>query len=353
MHVDADLLAGNDAVGAVPGGEADRDEARGAPVKADESAVVWLGEPGSDDRARVGGKTAGLAPHALRYSAEGSSPGGSSAIGGAPTPPTDEAGPALVPPGFCLPAGATVDAAEVAAAYAELGRRSGKADPPVAVRSSAVDEDGAGASFAGVYETFLNVIGAAAVVEAVQRCRASAADPRVGEYRRQRGISGEAAVAVLVQELVTADASAVVFTADPVTRDRERVVINATWGLGEALVGGVVNPDVFVVAKAPGGGPGEIIEHRAGRKETMTVAVPGGTADVGVPRALASVPCLDDGAVLAAAGLALELEATLGHACDVECAWAGGRLYLLQCRPVTTLENSPGPEERNLAPPSG
>jgi pyruvate,water dikinase len=300
--------------------------------------IVWLGEDGSDDPTRVGGKTAGLAPHARTHS---------------------------VPPAFCLPVGTDAGPADIAAAYAELGRRAGRADPPVAVRSSAVDEDGSGASFAGVYETFLNLTGAGAVAEAVEHCRASAADPRVAEYRRQQGrrlrlpvvgdgapdhtvmsrqakshehgVEGGAAVAVLVQELVTADASAVVFTADPVTKDRERVLINAAWGLGEALVSGLVNPDTFLVAKAGGGRPGEILERRPARKEKMTVPVPGGTTTVGVPRALTSVPCLDDDAVLAAARLALELEDVLGHACDVECAWAEGRLYLLQCRPVTTL----------------
>lgn len=272
--------------------------------------IVWLGDDGSDDPARVGGKTAGLAPHARTHP---------------------------VPPAFCLPVGSDAGLADIAAAYAELGRRAGKADPPVAVRSSAVDEDGSGASFAGVYETFLNVTGAAEVAAAVEHCRASAADPRVAEYRRQRGIEGGASVAVLVQELVTADTSAVVFTADPVTKDRERVLINAAWGLGEALVSGLVNPDTFLVAKAGGGRPGEILERRPARKEKMTVPVPGGTTTVGVPRALTSVPCLDDDAVLAAAALALALEETLGHACDVECAWAEGRLYLLQCRPVTTL----------------
>jgi pyruvate,water dikinase len=272
--------------------------------------IVWLGDDGSDDPARVGGKTAGLAPHARRHP---------------------------VPPAFCLPVGSRATGADIAAAYAALGERAGQAEPAVAVRSSAVDEDGSGASFAGVYETFLNVTGGAAVAEAVEHCRASAADPRVAEYRRQRGVEGGAAVAVLVQQLVTADASAVVFTADPVSKDRERVVINAAWGLGEALVSGIVNPDTYLVAKAGSGRPGDILERRPARKEKMTVPVPGGTSTVGVPRALTSVPCLDDDAVLAAAALALELEDTLGHACDVECAWAGGNLYLLQCRPITTL----------------
>lgn len=270
--------------------------------------VVWLGEVGADDRAAVGGKTAGLSPHARRF---------------------------LVPPGFCLPVGAEPATAEaIAAAYTELGARAGQPDPPVAVRSSAVDEDGSGASFAGVYETFLNVTGAAAVAEAVDRCRASAADARVAEYRRARNIPGGAAVAVLVQELVVADVSAVVFTADPVSGDRGRVVINATWGLGEALVSGVVTPDSFTVAKEP---VPTIVERHPAAKERMTVPVEGGVSTVGVPRGLVSVPCLDDDAILAAARLGLDLEAVLGHACDVECAWSADRLYLLQCRPVTTL----------------
>jgi len=120
----------------------------------------------------------------------------------------------------------------------------------VAVRSSALDEDGAGASFAGQHETYLNVVGAAAVAEAVARCWASVRSSRALEYRRRQGFPLDGArIAVLVQQLIPADVSSVVFSANPVTGSRDEVMINASWGLGESIVGGTVTPDTYVVRR--------------------------------------------------------------------------------------------------------
>jgi pyruvate,water dikinase len=259
------------------------------------------------------------------------------------------AGEHPIPPGFSVTAAAYEQArtaaegdagvpawlrAEIAAAYRRLGERSGVPEPRVAVRSSAVDEDGAAASFAGQHETYLNVVGADAVAEAVARCWASLRSARAAEYRRQQGLRGDdARIAVLVQQLVPADASAVVFSANPVTGRRDEVVVNAIWGLGESIVGGTTTPDTYLIRKPDLA----VAARRIGAKERMTVLAPEGTREVDVPRLLRGALCLTDEQAQEMARLAIALEARLGHPVDVECAYHEGRLYLLQCRPITTL----------------
>ena len=290
--------------------------------------LLWLGEPACHERSRVGGKAAHLSQLAATYA---------------------------VPPGFCLPAGlldallppTTEEAADdepmalpsvlqarLAAAYAELGTRCGLDHPAVAVRSSAVDEDGGLASFAGQHESYLNVVGEAAVVAAVIRCWASGRSERALAYRRQQGLTSEdARLAVLVQRLVLADVSAVVFSANPVTGRRNEVVVTASWGLGESIVGGTVTPDTYLVGKDDL----TVRERQVADKRRMTVATATGAREVDVPRLLRGQRVLSDAQVVEAARLALALEESMGWAVDIECAWQGGRLHLLQCRPITTL----------------
>src|ERR671935_288401 len=213
-------------------------------------------------------------------------------------------------------------------------KRLGVEAPAVAVRSSAVDEDGRDASFAGQHETFLNVAGVDALVDAIRRCWASFYTPHAIDYRRRQGLPIEGVrVAVLVQQLVLADAAAVVFSADPVTGSRGEVVVNASWGLGESIVGGMVTPDTYRVRKQDL----TVSSRRTAEKRRMTVAVPGGTTEVDVPTFLRRRPALTDEQALEMARLALALEAMAGRPVDMECAYRSGRLYLLQCRPITTL----------------
>jgi pyruvate,water dikinase len=203
-----------------------------------------------------------------------------------------------------------------------------------AVRSSAVDEDGATASFAGQHETYLNIVGADAIIQAVTRCWESARSERALAYRRQQGLSVKRPqLAVLVQQLVASDVSAVVFSANPVTGSRNEIMINASWGLGESIVGGIVTPDTFVVCKSDLAITGRTIAD----KQQMTISAPGGTHEVKVPRFLRTQASLNDEQIVEMAKLALTLEVTMEHAVDVECAYASGELYLLQCRPITTL----------------
>lgn len=286
--------------------------------------VLWLGEDGCDDTAVVGGKAAHLSRLMRHF---------------------------RVPDGFCLSLaegelgrpeedGLTPALRElVTAAYERLGERVGRSDPPVAVRSSALDEDSAGASFAGQHETYLNVTGAEAVAEAVARCWASARTERALEYRRSHGLEAPSGpIPVLVQSLVLADASGVVFSVDPVSGDHDHVVINASWGLGESVVAGSVNPDTFRLRRADLSLEGRQIAS----KERMTVAVPGGTEEVGVPWPLRGQPAIDDGQATEMARVALRLEDHFGWPVDMECCWAGGELYTLQCRAVTALPGERG-----------
>lgn len=204
----------------------------------------------------------------------------------------------------------------------------------VAVRSSAIDEDGETASFAGQHESYLNVFGAAAIAEAVARCWTSARSERAIAYRRLRGQEvDEAGVAVLVQRLIRAEISAVVFSANPVTGNHDEIVMNANWGLGESIVGGTVTPDTDMVRKTdltP-------LSRQVGDKRAMTVPVVGGTREVPVPRLLRSKAVLAEDQVVEIARLARDLELHLGRPVDVECAYHDGQLYLLQCRPITTV----------------
>jgi len=197
-----------------------------------------------------------------------------------------------------------------------------------------VDEDGVGASFAGQHETYLNIVGADAILQAVTRCWDSAYSERALDYRRQQGLAVERVrLAVLVQQLVASDVSAVVFSANPVTGNRDEVMINASWGLGESIVGGTVTPDTFIVRKSDLA----VINRVIADKQHMTVSAPGGTREVDVPRFLRNAASLTDEQVVEMAKLALTLEVTMEHPVDVEGAYAGGELYLLQCRPITTL----------------
>ncbi len=261
-----------------------------------------------------------------------------------------------VPPGFCLTA-APFERGAVASPWAERAVASVPSFPSalydlladayrrlsdlcqapqvsVAVRSSALDEDGSAASFAGQHDTYLNVVGEESVVDAIARCYASVNNPHALEYRRQQGIPVDSVrIAVLVQQMVQADVSAVVFGVNPMTGKRDEVVINVSWGLGESVVGGTVTPDSYVVRKHDL----TVVTRQIGHKLRMTVQVPDGTHEVNVPRLLQTQPAVNDEQVVEMVRLAIELEKMMGWPVDIECAYHERQLYLLQCRPVTTL----------------
>ncbi|MFD7293526.1 PEP/pyruvate-binding domain-containing protein [Streptomyces sp. NPDC059897] len=228
----------------------------------------------------------------------------------------------------------------ILAAYAELGADSG-GDAAVAVRSSATAEDLPFASFAGQQDTYLNVVGADAVLDAVRRCWASLWTDRAVSYRESNGIDhGRVQLAVVVQRMVDSAVSGVMFTANPVTGRRDQTVIDASPGLGEAVVSGAVNPDHFVVDGR------EIVERRLGDKRFLVCSLAGGgteKVDIGENPA----PCLTDRQILRLAALGARVQAHYGSPQDTEWAIdAQGEVHLTQSRPITTLFPLP---ERGVA----
>ncbi|MCT2277053.1 phosphoenolpyruvate synthase [Micromonospora chalcea] len=219
-------------------------------------------------------------------------------------------------------------AAAVTAALAALG-----ADAAYAVRSSATAEDLPAASFAGLQDTYLNVVGTAEVLRHVSRCWASLFTDRAVTYRRRHGIDDRAVdMAVVVQRMVFPDAAGVLFTADPVTGDRRVVSVEAGFGLGEALVAGLVNPDVFTVRD------GAVVGRRIGAKSRAAHAAPGGgTRQAPVDPARQAQPALTDAQAVRLAALGRRIEARFGRPQDVEWALAGDDVHILQSRPITTL----------------
>ncbi len=216
---------------------------------------------------------------------------------------------------------------------AEIDRALGQVSFPVAVRSSGADEDGSIASFAGMHETFLNVRQIADVHSVVLACWRSAGLDAPAAYRRERNLDPRSEMAVLVQEMIEADTAGVAFTANPVTANKDEILINAAWGLGPSIVDGTVTPDTFVISKM---GP-EIIRRELSDKEVMTVPSEGGTQEVPVPNNMRLGPSLTDEQSLEIARMGIELERILGWPVDYEWAIADDRLWLLQCRPITTL----------------
>ncbi|MEJ2732771.1 MAG: PEP/pyruvate-binding domain-containing protein [Anaerolineae bacterium] len=229
-------------------------------------------------------------------------------------------------------------AGAVALAYASL---SGS-NPVVAVRSSATAEDLPEASFAGQQDTFLNVQGYAALLEAVKGCWASLWTARAIGYRARHGIGVNGlSLAVVVQLLVSAEAAGIMFTANPINGRRDQAVISAAWGLGESVVGGVVTPDAFTVDKKTGA----VLEREIADKQVMTARVNGGTEEQPVPAALRRAPTLDDRAVADLARLGAQIEALYTMPMDIEWALADGVFAIVQARPITALPpEAPGPE---------
>jgi len=201
---------------------------------------------------------------------------------------------------------------------------------PLAVRSSAVDEDGAEASFAGQHLTLLNVPSWEKVDDALREIWWSANSDSAITYRQRVGLFTRPSVGVVIQALLDPDAAGVMFTRNPVTGDEERM-IEASWGLGEAVVAGRVIPDNFRIAPS-----GEVLERNAGVKKIVIRTLPeGGTVEEEVAPELVERLCLDDAQLAALNGLAERCEQVYGPARDIEFAFAGGELYLLQCRAVT------------------
>ena len=241
-----------------------------------------------------------------------------------------------VPPGVAL-SGALVEAvaADDGDALAMVVAAVGPLGGPLAVRSSAVDEDGAEASFAGQHLTLLNVPSADELGTALREIWWSANSDSAITYRKRVGLFTRPSIAVVVQALLDPECAGVMFTRNPVTGADERM-IEASWGLGEAVVAGTVIPDSFRVGR-----DGQVLERRAGLKRCAIRCVPaGGTVEEDVAVELVEQLCLDDAQLVELSALARRCEEVYGPDRDVEWAFAGDALYLLQCRAVTRVGGS-------------
>ena len=220
--------------------------------------------------------------------------------------------------------------AAIREAYESLGPQI-----PVAVRSSAVGEDGETASFAGQQETFLNVRGDDAVARDVRECWASYFAPRALFYRAQKGTLSDTRMAVVVQEMVLAEKSGVLFTMDPIRKRRDQMVIEAVFGLGESLVSGLVTPDHYVIDRKSGAVVNEFISVQsiAVRHDVHN----GGTRHVELSEAEGSERVLGDDELQDLRTMGLRVEACHGSPQDIEWSFRDGELLLLQSRPITTL----------------
>ncbi|HSQ17703.1 MAG TPA: PEP/pyruvate-binding domain-containing protein, partial [Anaerolineales bacterium] len=226
-------------------------------------------------------------------------------------------------------------AAAILLAYTAMSAQA----PAVAVRSSATAEDLPEASFAGQQETYLNVRGASALLEAVHKCWASLWTARAIAYRLRQGIDPqEISLAVVVQLLVPAEAAGILFTANPLTGKRSEAVINAAWGLGEAVVGGLVTPDTITVDKRKG----QVLQRKTAAKQVMTVGTDSGTQEQPVSEALKDKPVLSDAQAARLVGYGTQIEALYGMPMDIEWAWTNsGGFAILQARPITALPPPP------------
>jgi pyruvate,water dikinase len=218
----------------------------------------------------------------------------------------------------------------MAQAYLDLGRH-----PAVAVRSSAVSEDGDAASFAGQQDTFLNVRGEEAVARQVQACWASFFAPRAMFYRAQKGALTDTRMAVVVQEMVRADKSGVLFTIDPIRKRRDRMVIEAVFGLGEGIVSGEITPDHYVLERDSGAVVEEYIAVQP--MAVMYDSHAEGTRHIELPEAQGAARVLDDEQLGRVRSMGLRVEAFLGAPQDIEWSFRNDELLLLQSRPITTL----------------
>jgi pyruvate,water dikinase len=242
---------------------------------------------------------------------------------------------------------------EITEAYARLAQLAEMPDVPVAVRSSGINEDTAGASFAGQFDTYLWIQGTEAVLRHVRRCWAGLFGAQVLTYQpggdEQQDVA-EAAMCVGIQQMVPAQAAGVAFTLDPVTGDRSKVVIEAVWGLGEGVVSGDCSPDRFRVDKITL----EVLARELADKDVEHRLDPeaGEVRLLEVPEERRSVACLDDEHVIALATEAKRIERRRRAPMDIE--WAvddRGRVHVLQVRPETVWSRRP--PKRVLEPGQG
>ncbi|WP_329538778.1 rifamycin-inactivating phosphotransferase [Streptomyces sp. NBC_01358] len=229
-------------------------------------------------------------------------------------------------------------AAAITGKLARLGDRAA-----CAVRSSATAEDLPTASFAGQQDTYLNVLGPAAILQHISRCWASLFTERAVTYRQRNGIDHRTVhMAVVVQQMAFPEAAGILFTADPVSGNRKVATVDAGFGLGEALVSGLVNPDVFKVRD------GEVVARTIAAKERAVLALPdGGTKEVAIDVERQEEPALTDAQVVRLVGLGRRIEAHFGRPQDIEWCLVDDGFQIVQSRPITTLFPVPETDDQD------
>src|SRR5438132_2572606 len=228
-------------------------------------------------------------------------------------------------------------AAAITRPLARLGEQAA-----YAVRSSATAEDLPTASFAGQQDTYLNVVGPAAILQSVSRCWASLFTERAVTYRLRNGFDHwKVHIAVVVQQMVFPEAAGVLFTADPVTSNRKVASVEATFGLGEALVSGLVNADMYKVRD------GEVVAKVLATKQLAIRASPaGGTQEEAIDPERQEQPALTDAQVVRLAQLGRRIEAHFGHPQDIEWCLVDDEFQIVQSRPITTLFPIPAVDDQ-------
>ena len=280
-------------------------------------AIVWLGNPYSDDSSLVGSKAATLGRLIKKN---------------------------RIPPGFVIPADdlgkSSLDNPgcslykEITQAYNVLSSISDTHSLGLAVRSSALAEDSGSTSFAGQHDTFLCVLGQRMLIETIIKCKNSVNNSRSSAYREKQHIEGgEFGISVIVQQMIPSEVSGIAFSANPLTRNRREVFINTSWGLGESIANGTVTPDNYVVNKDSLA----VISWEISVKETMTIPSLRGPMEADVAQDLKEKSSLSESQVTEIAKLCVSLENEFESNVDIEFAYYKKDLYLLQCRPITTL----------------
>ncbi|MBS4535618.1 hypothetical protein GOQ29_08280 [Clostridium sp. D2Q-14] len=221
---------------------------------------------------------------------------------------------------------------EIVECYAALGQNM-----RVAVRSSATAEDLPEASFAGQQETYLNVVGKEQLITAIKKCFASLYSARAVTYRKQANFDAvKVSLAVVIQKMVESEISGVLFTTDPVSQDTDRIMLNASWGLGEAIVSGKVTPDIYIYSKKQR----RIIDKKLGDKDILICYGTTGIEERNIPTEQKGRFCLSDKQAFEVFEMGRKVERHYGNPQDIEWAISNGKLYLLQSRPITTLNKT-------------
>ncbi|MFJ5993248.1 phosphoenolpyruvate synthase [Lentzea sp. NPDC092896] len=240
---------------------------------------------------------------------------------------------------------------DVLEAYRGLGQ-----DESVAVRSSATSEDTAGSSFAGMNSTFTNTRGAHALLDRLLDCWVSLFGTRSIAYRAEQSITDEPAIAVVVQKMVNSERSGVMFTADPSSGDRDKLLIEGSFGLGEVVVSGSVEPDTYVLRR--NGDTVSLVDTRVGRKSHKIVRGTNGNDErIDLTAEESHAQVLTDAEAIAIGQLGMRVQRHYGEPQDTEWAIAEGKTWLVQSRPITTLPDEPpasaGPLVAGLAASPG